>query len=264
MDNNDNDQPPDKNTQPTPENETLTTNDAITSSEIKAPANKKKIIIITAATILGLALIGVGGWAIFNAVSSEPETTENNNSEQDEDTAGPNSGNNNGNSTTNTRPDEEAKELFARSTDIIRGLTFDGACNYLSSQIGEDILERPLVQKAIGNNLFTTIHYKTTLPFRKTIIEHFGNVFYDKALESILTDNFADVSGVLYCSDIGDETGWDVTNVKISFVSQDGGRFTYAATYDRTHNGEFVETLTGRFVVKKVNENWKISEILNN
>jgi|GEM_PF-7060449 len=280
MDNN-NDQPLDKNPQlppenTTPENATPATNDTITSDNIKAPADKKKIIIIAAATILGLALIGGGSWAIYSAVSSEPEATGNGNSndpEQNEDSDRPNGSNgSNGSSTPNENetssnavtiddPSQAAKQLFTITSEMIRKTISSQPCDYLGSTLlKKDIVYRPHVSQTVNS----VIYYKTILLYQETIDKYFSSVFTGQALSHFLNGRFLNVDGVLYCNGSGGMTGYDITNLAVTLISQQDGRYTFEATFNIVECcDDYVSdyTETSQFTIERVGNQWKVSEI---
>jgi hypothetical protein len=251
----------------------------ITSGGIKSPKNKKKVIVISA-IISGLVLVGAAGLVIHNIVSSEPEETRSNNgSKQDEiglgqgegvnennrsNNSGTSGGSENSNNTASMDPDEAARVLFTRGSEIIRELfAYSNACDHLFTQVGRAIRERPLVERIIDD----VRYYKTILSYQETIDKYFGNIFTGEALNNIISDNFANVGGVLYCSQMGGASGFGIANIKVAMIGQSGDRYTYRVTFNHTFGGyddwpiEYGDMETSQFTIEKVGNDWKISII---
>jgi len=57
--------------------------EAITSSGIKSPPNKKKMVIVSV-IVFGLVVLGLGGWGIYRIVTAEPEDQISENDNDDE------------------------------------------------------------------------------------------------------------------------------------------------------------------------------------
>lgn len=146
--------------------------------------------------------------------------------------------------------DEIAKELFEKGADEIRKLQY-------SSFIKEEYeVEGNLIEEKINGKIYV----KTNEKYEK-VVQKYGKIFTDKALENVLAERFANVDGVLYIS-YGGATGWKITNVEVEKINEKDGEIVYKASYNDVGINEIVseEKQICEFKIKKVNNEYKISE----
>lgn len=146
--------------------------------------------------------------------------------------------------------DETAKELFEKGADEIRQLKYSG--------LMKD--EYEVNGKRIEKNINGTVYVKTNEKYEK-VVQKYGEIFTDKALENVLAERFVNIDGILYVSD-GGASGWGITNVKVERINEENGEISYRATYnDVAVNDEVIEEKqTCEFKIKKVDGEYKISE----
>lgn len=146
--------------------------------------------------------------------------------------------------------DEIAKELFEKGAEEIRRLQYSGLIKE------EYEVEGDLIEKNINGRVYV----KTNERYEK-VVQKYGEIFTDKALENVLAERFANVDGVLYIS-YGGATGWGITNVEVEKTSEKDGEIAYRASYNDVSIEGVVDDKkqTCEFKIKKVNGEYRISE----
>ena len=145
--------------------------------------------------------------------------------------------------------DTEVVELFERAVDEIIFLASEEPLYVVRKNL-EDV-EVIYDETYIDGNAF----YETTATF-KELQDFYSNLFTGDALNWILSTKFADVDGVLYVSPAGGASGWGISNVEVTLISQNGGTYTYEAAFDA-----FDVTTTSQFAIEKTENGYRISSI---
>lgn len=140
----------------------------------------------------------------------EKKTTETNN------TNNSNSGNNTSNS---ANVESIAKKLFEEGSEKIRETFYSDFYQYDKT--------RPIVEFVDKSNGIT--YYKTDKLY-SDVKKEYAKIFTGEALGKILAKRFANIDGYLYVS-AGGATGWDITNIKLSKVSEENNEIKYIVKY---------------------------------
>lgn len=213
----------------------------------------KSFIIIVISIVVVLFL----GWNLYaksigkpNIISKIQALTKSEKKENNDEVNGNQKQNVNLDNSNNELDDETAKELFERGATDIRELK----CSELMK------VDYELDENFIKKNINGTIYNKTNEKYEK-VVQKYGEIFTDKALENVLAERFINIDGILYVSD-GGASGWEITNVKVERINEENGEISYRATYnDVAVNGEVIEEKqTCEFKIKKVDGEYKISE----
>ncbi len=150
----------------------------------------------------------------------------------------------------NNFDNEIAKELFEKGAEEIRKLYYSGLIKE-EYEVSGNLIERRINGR---------VYVRTDEKYEK-VVQKYGKIFTDKALENVLAERFANVDGVLYIS-YGGATGWGITNVEVEKTSEKDGEIAYRASYNDVSIEGFVDDKkqTCEFKIKKVNGEYKISE----
>ena len=103
----------------------------------------------------------------------------------------------------NNFDNETAKKIFEKGAEEIRKLQYSGL---IKEEYG---VSGNLIERRINGRVYV----KTNERYEK-VVQKYGEIFTDKALENVLAKRFANVDGVLYIS-YGGATGWGITNVEV-------------------------------------------------
>ena len=213
----------------------------------------KSFIIIVISIVVVLFL----GWNLYakaigkpNIISKIQALTKSEKKENNDEVNGDQKRNIDLGNSNNELDDETAKELFEKGADEIRQLKYSG--------LMKD--EYEVNGKRIEKNINGTVYVKTNEKYEK-VVQKYGEIFTDKALENVLAERFVNIDGILYVSD-GGASGWEITNVKVERINEGNGEISYRATYnDVAVNDEVIEEKqTCEFKIKKVDGEYKISE----
>lgn len=159
-------------------------------------------------------------------------------------------------------PIETVKTLFENAADVIKSYLISGASNALDNDFNGKAFKGVDGEIQFGK-LLKTIDgrqcFETVLTYQQ-VFDKYSEIFTGTALDTFLSAYFIDSNGVLYVNDIGGMSGFDIKNIKVAFINQSGGVYSYQAAYD--HVTEF-ETSPGEchFSVKSVDGNYRISDI---
>ena len=158
--------------------------------------------------------------------------------------------NTNQNNNNNELDNETAKQIFEKGASKIRKLQYEELIK-TEYEISGNFIEKEINGKT----------YVKTNEKYETVKQKYGELFTDKALENVLAKRFANVDGILYVS-YGGATGWDITNVEVEKINEKDGELTYKASYNNMGIDGSVgnKKQTCEFKIKKVNEEYKISE----
>ena len=158
--------------------------------------------------------------------------------------------NTNQNNNNNELDNETAKQIFEKGASKIRKLQYEELIK-TEYEISGNFIEKEINGKT----------YVKTNEKYETVKQKYGELFTDKALENVLAKRFANVDGILYVS-YGGATGWDITNVEVEKINEKDGELTYKASYNNMGIDSSVDNKeqTCEFKIKKVNEEYKISE----
>ena len=158
--------------------------------------------------------------------------------------------NTNQNNNNNELDNETAKQIFEKGASKIRKLQYEELIK-TEYEISGNFIEKEINGKT----------YVKTNEKYETVKQKYGELFTDKALENVLAKRFANVDGILYVS-YGGATGWDITNVEVEKINEKNGELTYKASYNNMGIDGSVDNKeqTCEFKIKKVNEEYKISE----
>ena len=150
----------------------------------------------------------------------------------------------------NNLDNETVKKLFEKGAEEIRKLHYSGLIKEEYKVSGN------LIERRINGRVYV----KTNEKYEK-VVQKYGEIFTDKALENVLAERFANVDGVLYIS-YGGATGWGITNVEVEKTNERDGEITYKASYNDVSIEGFVDDKkqTCEFKIKKVNGEYRISE----
>lgn len=89
--------------------------------------------------------------------------------------------------------------------------------------------------------------------------KEYSEIFTGEALKKVLGKRFAEVDGYLYVS-YGGATGWGVTNIKVSRVSESNNEIEYIVTYNDAEIYDSIsEEYSCKMTVKLIDGNYRIS-----
>lgn len=149
----------------------------------------------------------------------------------------------------NSNVDKIAKELFENGSDKIRKLKYsDDLIGYEESY--------PRVYKNMNGK-----RYLKTDELYSNVENEYSKIFTEEALENVLNERFANIDGILYVS-IGGATGWDITNLEVTRISESSDEIEYISKYKNVYiNGISNEEESCKMTIKLVNGTYKISQI---
>ena len=96
-------------------------------------------------------------------------------------------------------------------------------------------------------------YMETSLPYNE-LVDYYGKIFTDDALEWVLSTKYANIDGMVYCSAVGGQSSNGFTFVSIENIQGN----TYQGTY-LTNSSEEEQYTT--FSVKKIDAGYRISSI---
>ncbi len=146
--------------------------------------------------------------------------------------------------------DAAAKELFKKATAEIRLLSSEAPQDLVKMFLGSDVTII-YEEKSIDGAMY----YETTAAFQD-LQDYYAELFTGDALTWILSTKFVDIDGTLYCSLTGGATGWNIADLTVTQIGQDGGSYHYEATFT-----EFENTKSSRFTVVNTDNGYRISNI---
>jgi hypothetical protein len=164
--------------------------------------------------------------------------------------------------------DELAKALFVKAVREIIFLSVEEPSSVISRAIGADV-KIPFAEKNIDGR-DGPAYIETTGKY-KELQDYYAKVFAGDALDWILSTKFADVDGILYCSQVGGATGWGIANVVVTNIGQNNDQCTYEAIFINyggaiTDTGDsylfaYEGTIKSQFAIVKTENGYKISSI---
>lgn len=143
--------------------------------------------------------------------------------------------------------DKIAKDLFEKGSLKIRETHYSDYYEY------ENKTER--VDKEINGNTYL----KSNLLYSE-IENKYAEIFTGEALKEILNIRFANVDGYLYIK-CGGASGWGVTNIKVSKISEGNNEINYLIKYNNVNVADIVdlEEQSCNMTIKLVDGNYRIS-----
>lgn len=96
-------------------------------------------------------------------------------------------------------------------------------------------------------------YIETSLPYDK-LVNYYGSIFTDDALDWVLSTKYIDINGVVYCSSVGGQSSIGFTFVLIENLQEN----TYQGTY---LTGSSEEEQHTTFSVKETDAGYRISSI---
>lgn len=172
--------------------------------------------------------------SISNTINSNA-TPENSNTE------------NSNNKVSNNEVDKIAIDLFENGSKKIRETEYSDYPEYDSV--------KPLTQK----NIAGITYEKRNLLFSE-VKKEYSKIFTGEALEKVLSKRFAEIDGYLYVS-YGGATGWNVTNIKLSRISESNNKIEYLVTYNDVEIDDSIsEEYSCKMTVDLIDGNYRISE----
>lgn len=142
--------------------------------------------------------------------------------------------------------DKIAMDLFEKGSQKIREAEYSESFEY-------DI-EMPFTEKFING-----VRYLKTDVLYSNVEEEYSEIFTGEALKKVLGKRFAEVDGYLYVS-IGGATGWDITNIKVSRVSESNNEIEYIVTYNDVRIDDSIsEKYSCEMTIKLIDGNYRIS-----
>ena len=89
--------------------------------------------------------------------------------------------------------------------------------------------------------------------------KEYSEIFTGEALKKVLGKRFAEVDGYLYVS-YGGATGWNISNIKVSRVSESNNGIEYIVKYNDINEDDSVsEERSCNMTIKLVDGNYRIS-----
>jgi len=148
---------------------------------------------------------------------------------------------------TNSNVDKIAKDLFEKGSQKIRETQYTDYYQYERVQ--------PVIEKTING-----VTYQKRNVLYANVEKEYSEIFTGQALKNVLGKRFAEVDGYLYVS-YGGATGWDVTNIKLSRVSENNNEIEYTVTYNDVEiDDSITEQYSCKMTVKLVDGNYRISK----
>jgi len=210
------------------------------------------------AVIVVLILVIGGGAYYFLVLDNGEEITENKTENIDEKESEKNSNINTNlnvtekNQETEKKVDKIAKELFEKGSKKIRETQYASYDSYESAE--------PLTEKTING-----ITYQKKHVLYSDVKKQYSEIFTGDALDSVLIRRFMEIDGYLYVS-YGGATGWDITNIKLSRVSENNNEIKYKVEfnniegYDEKENDIISNKKSCNMTIELVDGEYKISE----
>jgi hypothetical protein len=96
-------------------------------------------------------------------------------------------------------------------------------------------------------------YIETSLPYDE-LVNYYGNIFTDDALDWILSTKYTNINGIVYCSSVGGQSGIGFTFVSIENLQEN----TYQGTY---LTGSSEEEQRTTFSIKETDAGYRISSI---
>ena len=154
-----------------------------------------------------------------------------------------------------TEPSNEViKELFEKSAKkLIQYSTSEPS--YVLNTDFDNKLETG-EEKTINDRPYN----KTNLNYQQAV-DKYSELFTGNFLDEFLLKYFYNLDGVLYVTNAGGATGFDVANVQITYINQNNGEYSYKVTFDKVEGVEEHQYVPqeSQFSVKKVENNYRIS-----
>lgn len=146
----------------------------------------------------------------------------------------------------NKKVDSIAKKLFKEGSQKIRETEYSDYYEYT--------LDNP--SKTINGKSYQ----KANISY-SDIKNKYSKIFTGKALDKVLSKRFIQVNSNLYIL-IGGATGWDITNIKLSRLSESNDKITYKVTYSNVQDDDTVSSKkeSCNMTIKLVNGSYRISE----
>lgn len=142
--------------------------------------------------------------------------------------------------------DEIAKSLFEKGSQKIRETQYTDYSQYEAVQ--------PTVEKTIDG-----VKYQKRDVLYSDVEKEYSEIFTGEALKNVLGKRFAEVDGDLYVS-YGGATGWDVTDIEVSKVSEKNNEIEYTVTYkDVNIDDSVTEEKSCKMIVEFDDGNYRIS-----
>lgn len=157
--------------------------------------------------------------------------------------------NNNNSSNSNTinkeNTDKIAKELFEKGSRKIREAQYTDYYEYEAAN--------PNVEKTINGRTYQ----KRNILYSE-IEKKYSEIFTGDALKKVLNQRFAEVDGYLYVS-YGGATGWDITNVSVSKISESNNEIKYTVKYSDVEIDDSIsQEQSCNMTIKLVDGNYRI------
>lgn len=150
------------------------------------------------------------------------------------------------NKISNDEVDKIAKELFEKGSEKIRETEYSDYYNYDSA--------KPLTEKNING-----VKYQKRNVLYSDVEKEYSEIFTGEALKKVLGKRFAEVDGYLYVS-YGGATGWNISNIKVSRVSESNNGIEYIVKYNDINEDDSVsEERSCNMTIKLVDGNYRIS-----
>lgn len=141
--------------------------------------------------------------------------------------------------------DKIAKELFEKGSLKIRETQYTDYYEYDSVN--------PNVEKTINGKTYQ----KRNILYSE-IEKKYSEIFTGDALKKVLDKRFAEVDGYLYVS-YGGATGWDITNVSVSKISESNNEIKYTVKYNDVEIDDSIsQEQSCNMTIKLVDGNYRI------
>ena len=143
--------------------------------------------------------------------------------------------------------DKIAKDLFEKGSFKIRETHYS---DYYEYKVAE-----PVVDKEINGNM-----YRKTNVLYSEIENKYAEIFTGEALKEVLNIRFTEIDGYLYVM-WGGASGWGVTNIKVSKISEENNEINYLIKYNNVNVADIVELeeQSCNMTIKLVDGNYRIS-----
>ena len=205
--------------------------------EIKVRLSTVVYLFIILVLVVALGVVYYLGFVKEDNVIANKEVTEKNNISVNEQMP-----------EKNNNVDKIAKELFEKGSEKIRETQYTDYYQYDRAQ--------PATEKTING-----VKYEKRNVLYADVEKEYSEIFTGDTLKNVLGKRFAEIDGYLYVS-YGGATGWDVTNIKVSKVSENNNEIEYIVTYNDVEiDDSFSEECSCKMTVKLVDGNYRISNI---
>ena len=145
---------------------------------------------------------------------------------------------------------KEIKELFEKATTKLVEYAVDEPVWVFGLDFGHENVIR--IRTEINDHPYC----KTTLNYQQ-LVNKYSEFFTGDVLNRFLSQYFYELDGVVYVTAIGGASGFGITNVKVTYISQSNGEFLYKATFNRT---DFEDVPESQFFVKKTGDGYRLSD----